>query len=166
MFPFSLRGKAKQWLLSLPNASINSLDDLKEAYIKKYYPPVKILQNRNSILSFKQLDNEHVASAWERIKNMLRTCPSHGVNEWTILHSFYNGLNYMSRSMLDSAAGGAFMSKTIIEAKAILENMLLNHSQWHTERAPNPSSRKVNSIEEVDSLSSKIDTIFSYISKQ
>ena len=58
------------------------------------------------------------------------------------------------------------MSKTIIEAKPILENMLLNHSQWHTERAPNPSSRKVNSIEEIDSLSSKINTIFSYISKQ
>ena len=53
LFPFSLRGKAKEWLLSLPNASINSWDDLKEAYIKKYYPPVKILQNRNSILSFK-----------------------------------------------------------------------------------------------------------------
>ena len=88
LFPFSLRGKAKEWLLSLPNASINSWDDLKEAYIKKYYPPVKILQNRNSILSFKQFDNEHVAIAWERIKNMLRTCPSHGVNEWTILHSF------------------------------------------------------------------------------
>ena len=72
----------------------------------------------------------------------------------------------MSRSILDSAAGGAFMSKTVPEAKAILENMFLNHSQWHTERAPHPSSRKVNSIEEADSLSSKIDTIFSYISKQ
>ena len=58
------------------------------------------------------------------------------------------------------------MSRTISEAKAILENMLLNHSQWHTKRAPDHSSRKVNSIEEVDSLSSKIDTIFSYISKQ
>ena len=80
LFPFSLGDKAKEWLLSLPNASINSWDDLKEAYIKKYYPPIKILQNRNSIISFKQFDNEHVATAWERIKNMLRTCPSHGVN--------------------------------------------------------------------------------------
>jgi hypothetical protein len=49
--------------------------------------------------------------------------------------------------MLDSAAGGAFMSKTIPEAKAILENMLQNYSQWHTERAPTSSSRKVNSVE-------------------
>ena len=63
LFPFSLRGKAKEWLLSLPTASINSWDDLKEAFIKKYYPPIKILQNRNSILSFRQNDNEHVATA-------------------------------------------------------------------------------------------------------
>ena len=81
----------------------------------RHYSPVKILQNRNNILSFRQNENEHVAMAWDRIKLMLRTCPSHGVNEWTILHSFYNGLNYMSRNILDSAAGGAFMGKTIVE---------------------------------------------------
>jgi hypothetical protein len=35
LFLFSLRGKAKEWVLSLPTASINSWDDLKEAFIKK-----------------------------------------------------------------------------------------------------------------------------------
>jgi hypothetical protein len=115
-------------VISLPTASVNSWNDLKEAFIKKYYPPVKILQNRNSILSSRKNNNEHVATVWERIKNMLRTCPSHGVNEWAILLSFYNGLNIMSRSMIDSAAGGAFMGKTVPEAKAILESMLHIHS--------------------------------------
>jgi hypothetical protein len=67
--------------------------------------------------------------------------------------------------MLDSAARGAFMTKTINEAKDILENMLQNFSQWHTERAPS-SNRKINSIEEVDSLTAKVDAIYSYISKQ
>jgi len=102
--------------------------------------------------------------AWDRIKLMLRTCPSHGVNEWTILHSFYNGLNYMSRNILDSAAGGAFMSKTIVESKNILESILQNYSQWHTDRAPNPS-KKVNSIEETNDLSSKMDTILALLNK-
>jgi hypothetical protein len=67
--------------------------------------------------------------------------------------------------MLDFAAGGAFMTKTNNEAKAILENMLKNFSQWHTERAPS-SSRKINSVEEVDSLTAKFDAIYSNISKQ
>ena len=95
---------------------------------------------------------------------MLRTCPSHGVNEWTILHSFYNFLNYMSRNILDSSAGGAFMSKTIIEAQYILESILQNYSQWHTDRAPNPSN-KVNSIEKTNDLSSKMDTILALLNK-
>jgi hypothetical protein len=69
LFPFSLRSKAKEWLLSLTTSSINSWDDLKEAFIKKYYPLVKILQNRNIILSFKPNDNEHVA---KRIKSCLQ----------------------------------------------------------------------------------------------
>jgi hypothetical protein len=34
LFPFSLRGKAKDWLLPLPNCSINSWDNLREAFIK------------------------------------------------------------------------------------------------------------------------------------
>jgi hypothetical protein len=165
LFPLNLRGKAKEWLLSLPTASINSWEDLKKPSIKKYYPPIKILQNRTSILSFRQNDNEHVATAWERIKNMLRTCPSHGVNEWTILHSFYNGLNIMSRSMIDSAAGGAFMEKTVPEAKAILESILHNHSQWNTERAHSPTN-KVHSIEEENPLSNKIDVILAYITEE
>jgi hypothetical protein len=123
------------------------------------------LQNRNSILYFRQNDNEHVASAWERLKIVLRTFPSHGVNELTILHSFYKGLNYMSRSKLDSTVGGASMTKSVTKAKAILENILQNFSQWHTERAP-PSNRKVHSVEEVDSLTSKVDAIYSHISKK
>ena len=30
LFPFSLRGRAKDWLLSLPNGSISTWDNLKE----------------------------------------------------------------------------------------------------------------------------------------
>jgi hypothetical protein len=40
-----------------------------------------------------------------------------------------------------------------------------NFSQWHTERAPS-SSRKINSVQEVDYLTARVDAIYSYISKQ
>jgi hypothetical protein len=51
----------------ITDASINSWDALKEAFIKKYYPPLKIIQNRNSVLSSRPNDNEHVATTWESI---------------------------------------------------------------------------------------------------
>jgi HD superfamily phosphohydrolase YqeK len=51
------------------------------------------------------------------------------------------------------------MTKIVNEAKAILENMLQNFSQWHTERVPS-STRKINSVEEVDSLTAKVDGIY------
>jgi hypothetical protein len=57
------------------------------------------------------------------------------------------------------------MSKIMPEAKAILEIMLHNHSQWHTKRSHNPT-KKIHSIEEVDPLSTKIDAILAYITKQ
>ena len=57
------------------------------------------------------------------------------------------------------------MGKTVGEAKNILESILQNYSQWHTDRAPT-SSKKVNSIEETNDLSSKMDTILAFINKQ
>src|SRR3954470_7127426 len=39
IFPFSLRGRAMEWLQSLPRNSIDSWDKCKDAFIGKYYPP-------------------------------------------------------------------------------------------------------------------------------
>ncbi|KAK1678776.1 hypothetical protein QYE76_039624 [Lolium multiflorum] len=70
-------------------------------------------------------------------------------------------LNFSSRNLLDSAAGGTFMSITLGEATKLLDNMMINYSEWHTERAP--QGKKVNSIEETSSLSDKIDAIMSML---
>jgi hypothetical protein len=73
------------------------------------------------------------------------------------IQTFYAGLNFYSRNLLDSAAGGTFMSITLGAATKLLNNMMVNYSEWHTERAP--QGKKVNSVEETSSLSDKIDTI-------
>ena len=44
LFPFSLRGRAKEWLQSLPKNNIDSWSKCKDAFIGKYYPPSKIIQ--------------------------------------------------------------------------------------------------------------------------
>ena len=71
LFPFSLRDRAKIWFLSLPENSIDSRNKCKDAFISKYFPPAKIISLRNDIMNFKQLDHEHVAQYWERMKLMI-----------------------------------------------------------------------------------------------
>src|ERR1043165_6778362 len=113
LFPFSLRGRAKEWLQSLPMNSINSWSKFKDAFIGKYYPPAKIIQLRSNIMNFRQLDNEHVAQAWERMKTLVKNCPTHRLTTGMVILSFYAGLNCTSRNLLDSAAGGTFISTTV-----------------------------------------------------
>jgi len=161
LFPFSLRGRAKDWLLSLPKNSIDSWTKCKDAFIGRYYPPAKIISLRSSIMNFKQLDTEHVAQAWERMKTLVKNCPTHGLTTWMIIQTFYAGLNFSSRNLLDSATGGTFMSITLGAATKLLDDMMINYSEWHTERAP--QGKKVNSVEETSSLSDKIDVIMSML---
>ncbi|KAK1695971.1 hypothetical protein QYE76_012668 [Lolium multiflorum] len=70
-------------------------------------------------------------------------------------------LNFSSRNLLDSAAGGTFMSITLGAATKLLDDMMINYSEWHTERTP--QGKKVNSVEETSSLGDKIDAIMSML---
>src|SRR4051812_6006334 len=134
LFPFSFRGRAKEWLQSLPKNSIDSWDKCKDAFIGKYYPPAKIIQLRSNIMNFRQLDNEHVAQAWERMKYLVKNCPTHGLTTWMVIQTFYAGLNFASQNLLDLATGGTFMSTTHGVAIKLLDDMMTNYSQWNTER--------------------------------
>src|SRR4051812_31792564 len=116
---------------------------------------------RSDIMKFKQLDNEHVAQAWERMKSLVKNCPTHGLTAWMIIQTFYAGLNFSSTNLLDSAAGGTFMTITLGVATKLLDNMMVNYSEWHIERAPH--GKKVNSVEETSSLSDKIYVIMAMI---
>ena len=61
------------------------------------------------------------------------------LNLWTIIQKNYAGLNFASRNLLDSAVGGTFMEINLGEATKLLDNIMYNYSQWHTER---PSTSK------------------------
>src|SRR3954452_9953503 len=84
LFPFSLRVRAKERLLSLPKNSIDSWGKCKDAFLGKYYPPANIISMRSDIMKFKQFDNEHNAQAWERMKSLVKNCPTHGLTTWMI----------------------------------------------------------------------------------
>ena len=124
----------------------------------KFFPPAKTMQLRSNITGFRQEEREPLVLAWERMKECIRNCSSHGMEDWLILHLFYNALNPVSKSMLDTVAGGTFMGKQITEAKKLLDNMQDNHAQWHVERS---NTKKVNSVtpEENVELTAKLDEL-------
>ena len=33
--------------------------------------------------------NEHVAQAWERMKTMVKNCPTHRLTTWMVVQTFY-----------------------------------------------------------------------------
>src|ERR1044072_6516843 len=98
------------------------------------------------------------------MKTLLKNCPTHGLTTWMVIQTFYEGLNFTSRNLLDSAAGGTFMSNTLGAATKLLDEMMLNYSQWHTKRAP--TGKKVSSVEEISYLNEKVDLIMSLLTKQ
>ena len=69
---------------------------------------------------------ESVPEAYERLQEYIIACPHHGIDEWLILQSFYNGLTPTSRANLDAATGGAFLDLTIAKATALIEKMVSN----------------------------------------
>ena len=110
---------------SLPRNSIDSWDRRKDSFITKYFPPAKIISLRTQIMNFNQHEHEHVAQSWERMKLMLRNCPTHGLNLWMIIQKIYAGLNFISRNLLDFATGGTFMEITLGEAIKLLDNIMV-----------------------------------------
>ena len=81
-----------------------------------------------------------------------------------IIQFFYAGLNFVSRNLLDSTARGTFIEITLGEATKLLDNIMANYSQWHTERAP--TSKKVISVEEISSLSEKFYALMKLVASK
>ena len=56
------------------------------------------------------------------------------------------------------------MSTTLGAATKLLDEMMMNYSQWHTERSP--TRKKVNYVKEISSLNEKVDLIMSLLTKK
>lgn len=72
MFPFSIRGRTKQWLSSLVTGSITTWGQLAEKFLSRHFPPAKITKLKSDITSYRHLELETLYDTWERYKDMLR----------------------------------------------------------------------------------------------
>ena len=60
LFPFSLRDIAAIWFDSLPYGSMNTWEELVEAYLGRFFPPSLTSERRREISVFKQGEDERL----------------------------------------------------------------------------------------------------------
>ena len=60
------------------------------------------------------------------MQEYVQACPHHGMEDWLLIQSFYHGLLMESRQHIDAAAGGAFFSLKVDQAKVLIEKMVDN----------------------------------------
>ncbi|KAJ9538954.1 hypothetical protein OSB04_031687 [Centaurea solstitialis] len=132
VFPFTLTNKAKDWFKKLLPGSITTWDDLKSAFLSRYFPISKANKIRAEIRNFKQ-GKDSLVKAWGRYKDLFLIFPNHGIDDREMIDVFYAGLTNDSRLRLDSSCGGIFPYKTVKKARKLLDDMEAHYLDWSTD---------------------------------
>ena len=159
--PFALRGEAKKWLYSLPERSIRTWDHFVQAFLKKFFPNHKTDKLRNEINQFIQLERESFWKYFDRFKNLLAQCPHHGLEKWRLCQIIYEGMDYSTRTMVESMCQGEFMSKRDNDAWQFLEDLADKSMQWETTRETERTNPKggIHQVETSWATEAKIDAM-------
>ena len=123
LFPFFLRDTSATWYKSLPYGSVDTWEELVEAYLGRFFPPALTSERRREIIVFQQGEDESLYVAWERFKRLLRRCPMHGIDLKTQMDIVYHALNDISKGKIDASCCGAFKRKSAEEAKEQIEDL-------------------------------------------
>ena len=124
-FPFTLKEREKEWVFTL-GREFDSWRDMEDTFLRKYYSVGKTSVVRRAIREFSQGPSEVFYEAWERLRDLLRQCPHHGIPKQEITQILYDGLGALDRYLLDAASGGTFMSKYEDDALELIELMAEN----------------------------------------
>ena len=133
VFYFTLENKAKEWLMMLPHHNPNALaswDNLKNAFLERYFPSSKITTLTKDIFSAKQGVHESFYEYWCRFQELLAKCPHHQIPEARLVQYFHSGLVPQDRKSLDASAGGSIEDLTPEEAWVLIEKIASNNQQF------------------------------------
>nr|GEU35610.1 reverse transcriptase domain-containing protein [Tanacetum cinerariifolium] len=141
IFPISLCDEAKTCFNELNKESITSWEQMRRAFINRFFPPSLFNRLLLEIGDFSQLICESLIDAWLRLKNMLRKCHGHGLTKGAIIQIFYHGLDKPIQEILDVTAGGIFLYKSPNQAFQFLEDKILFELDW-SNKSKNEHHRK------------------------
>ena len=117
LFPFSLRDVATTWFDSLPVGSVNTWEELVEAFMSRFFSPALTTERRREIIVFKKGEDESLYTTWERFKRLLKRRPMHGIDPTTQMDICYHAMNYTSKGIIDASCYGGFKRRSAEEAR-------------------------------------------------
>ncbi|XP_021847715.1 uncharacterized protein [Spinacia oleracea] len=158
LFPFSLRDRAKEWLKDEGKGSFDTWDKLVKAFLVKFLDQEKTARLRNELTTFHQAYDESLYEYWGRFTRLQRKCPHHGIHEWMLIQTFYNGLTHEYRIYIDAASGGSIMSKIPSEAKELIKKMAANDN-YHCDGRNNVKMEGKHNIDTLAMLNSIVHTL-------
>ena len=125
LFPATLRDRTKDWFLKF-GKEFTSRTEMEEEFLRKYYSIGKTTSVRKAMREFTQGPSETFHEAWERLRDLTRECPHHGVSRHELTQIFYDGLGPQDRYLLDAASSSTFMSKFEDEAMELMKTVAEN----------------------------------------
>ncbi|KAI3723972.1 hypothetical protein L2E82_35736 [Cichorium intybus] len=123
LFPFTLKDKAKYWFTSLPSNSITTWDQLKAKFLQEFYPASKTTEIRRAIQDFQQKPGEAFYEAWDRLKELMRSCPHHDIPKWQLVKLFFEGASETNQAMINASSSDTIMMQDPKEAWQFLEQL-------------------------------------------
>ena len=157
LFPFSLRDIAATLYESLPYGSVDTWEELVEAYLGRFFPPSLTSERRREIIVFQQGEDESLYVAWERFKRLLKRCPMHGIDLKTKMDIVYHAFNDTSKGIIDASCYGAFKRKSAEEARDLIEDLAKCNMKAPFEFSKGKQQRKRgHGAEQDDSHGSKV----------
>ncbi|CAL9001023.1 unnamed protein product, partial [Prunus brigantina] len=167
-FPYTLKDKAKGWLMTLAPGLLTTWDAVAKKFLEKFFSTQKTATLRGQIFNYKQDDGEPFNECWERFKGLLLQCPHHGLPLYLQMQIFYDGLTQTCQSTVDNAAGGALKKKNAQESYNIYE-MLGSNAQHKDTRGKRVGMYEISSNNDlalqVASLEKKLDSMLNMVPK-
>ena len=167
LFPFSLRDVGATWFDSLLVGSVNTWEELVEAFMSRFFPSALTDERREEIIVFKQGEDETLYTAWERFKRLLKRCPMHGIDLTTQMDVFYHAMNYTSKVIIDASCCGGFKRRSAEEARKVIEDLAKYNYKTPFESSGSSSRMRGNDLIGLDrttAIEAKLDAVMNKLS--